>query len=95
MTDSEIDKNKRKRSERRKKGQCQLGHSLEQQTNVFSKKNTKKLEINVNKRKRSEQEETKRKRSACGEQTTCSPKKIKFRKKQKENESFASDWRLR
>ena len=58
-------------------------------------KNTKKLEINVNKRKRSEQEETKRKRSACGEQTTCSPKKIKFRKKQKENESFASDWRLR
>ena len=27
MTDSEIDKNKRKRSERRKKGQCQLGHA--------------------------------------------------------------------
>jgi hypothetical protein len=45
---------------------------------VFSKKNTKKLEINVNKRKRSEQEETKRKRSACGEQTTLFAKKNKI-----------------
>ena len=62
---------------------------------VLQKKYKNKLEINVNKRKRSEQEETKRKRSACGEQTTCSPKKIKFRIKQEENESFASDWRLR